>query len=215
MKLRPSEGSETPFSADVYFLDDLKGAAEDNKIKIVNLKADIVGIDETITFYNPVTFNGEDHKLKFVNKGQNLVFLQPSKINNLTVEADGTDSWTSTYAVQVYNGKGYSIKDSTFSGGNAGLLVNSADATIENVNVSGNSFGGIEVAKGSAPEASQTSSLTVKGTITNTTEEYGKPTIWIDGASEELSVNAEGLFSTTEVKEGQVQYYISEEHSVQ
>ena len=115
----------------------------------------------------------------FATTGQNLVFLKPSTVSNLIVEANGTDKWTSTYAVQVYNGKGYKINDCSFSCGNAGLLVNSATATVNNIDVSGNTFGGIEVSKGTAVKYGST--LTVSGTITNSSESYGKPTIWIDG----------------------------------
>lgn len=195
---------------DITTLDELKEAMSDSSIKTVNLKADIENINETITFENKVTFNGNGHKLGFAKTGQNLVFLQVSEINNVNVVAQGTDEWTSTYAMQVYNGEGYSISNSSFTGGNGGLLINGATATIENVNVSGNTFGGIEVSKGAA--ASKNSILYVEGTLTNDTEEYGKPTIWTDGEGQTV-IGADSMFTNSEIKEGQVQYYLVEENS--
>src|SRR5699024_3361428 len=116
--------------AEVATLDDLKKVMGDSTIKTVNLMADIENIGEVITFSNKVTFNGNGHKLAFTLTGQNLVFLQPSTVNDLTVESQGTDSWTSTYATQVYNGQGYVLNNVKFTGGNAGLLVNGATATV-------------------------------------------------------------------------------------
>lgn len=201
-------GSIDPDIANIYSLEDLKSAANNSAIKKVNLKADITDINEVITFNNSVTFDGEGFKLGFATTGQNLVFLKPSTVSNLIVEANGTDKWTSTYAVQVYNGKGYKINDCSFSGGNAGLLVNSATATVNNIDVSGNTFGGIEVSKGTAVKYGST--LTVSGTITNSSESYGKPTIWIDGKDDGNTVTATGLFSSDAVKDNQIQYYINE-----
>ena len=110
--------------------------------------------------------------------------------------------------MQVYKAKGYQINDCSLTGANGGLLVNGASATVKNLDVSGNTFGGIEVSKGA--KASEGSTLTVSGTITNTTEEYGKPTIWIDGKDDGNIVNADALFSTDTVKANQIQYYIEE-----
>lgn len=179
-------------------------------MKTVNLKASINDINETITLSNPVTFNGESNVLTFTTKGQNLVFLKPSIVNDLEVVSNGTNKWTSTYAIQVYNGTGYALNGCKCSGANAALLVNGASATVNNCDVSNNTFGGIEVSKGA--EADQSSSLTVTGSITNTTEAYGKPTIWIDGATAGNTVNADGLFSSDSIKADQVQYYLVEDN---
>lgn len=192
----------------MYTLDDLKLATSNKEVKTINLKASINDINETITFANPVTFNGESNTLTFTVTGQNLVFLKPSIVNDLEIVSNGTDKWTSTYAMQVYNGTGYAINGCKCSGANAALLVNGASATVNNCDVSQNTFGGIEVSKGKA--ASKASTLTITGSITNTTEEYGKPTIWIDGGADGNKVNATGLFSSNTIKADQVQYYIVE-----
>lgn len=198
--------------AEISTLDDLKKVMGDSTIKTVNLNKDVENIGEVITFSNKVTFNGNGHKLAFTTTGQNLVFLQPSTINDLTVESQGTDSWTSTYAAQVYNGKGYVLNNVKFTGGNAGLLVNGATATVTNIDVSGNTFGGIEVSKGSL--ATNPSTLYIEGKVVNTTEAYEKPTVWTDGEGVDNKVVGGNFFENAEVKAGQVQYYLVEANSI-
>ena len=197
---------------EVSTLDDLKKVMGDSAIKTVNLMADIENIGEVITFSNKVTFNGNNHKISFTLTGQNLVFLQPSTINDLTVKSQGTDSWTSTYATQVYNGQGYILNNVKFTGGNAGLLVNGATATVTNIDVSGNTFGGIEVSKGSL--ATNPSTLYIEGEVVNTTEAYEKPTVWTDGEGVDNKVVGGNFFENAEVKAGQVQYYLVEANSI-
>ena len=197
---------------EVSTLDDLKKVMGDSAIKTVNLMADIENIGEVITFSNKVTFNGNNHKISFTLTGQNLVFLQPSTINDLTVKSQGTDSWTSTYATQVYNGQGYILNNVKFTGGNAGLLVNGATATVTNIDVSGNTFGGIEVSKGSL--ATNPSTLYIEGEVVNTTEAYSKPTVWTDGEGVDNKVVGGNFFENAEVKAGQVQYYLVEANSI-
>lgn len=97
------------------------------------------------------------------------------------------------------------------TGGNAGILCNSAELTLgSNINVSGNAFGGIEVSKGKN-EQLRDSNLIVKKKIINTTEAYGKPTVWIDGSNATVD-DSTGMFSSDSVKEGQIQYYLNNEN---
>lgn len=162
-----------------------------------------------------VEIDGQNHTLTFSNTGRaaNLVVTADgATIKNLTVvnSADNTE-WTGTYCIQFYNGT-YDIANIKATGGNAGIIVNGASATIgENVDVSGNAFGGIEVSKGSV-EGLPNAQLTVSSPITNTTEAYGLPTVWTDGEGATV-IDQTGMFSNSEVKEGQVQYYVSEANS--
>lgn len=164
-----------------------------------------------------VTLDGRNHKLSFSNTGQvaNLVVTgSGAVVTNLTVEntADN-EEWTGTYCVQFYNGT-YDISHITATGGNAGIIVNASTATIgEGVDVSGNVFGGIEVSKGTQPGLGD-AQLTINSTITNTTEAYGKPTVWIDGEGASVVDNT-GMTSTTEVKEDQTQYYLDAGNATQ
>lgn len=161
--------------------------------------------------------DGQGHKLSFSNTGQGsnlVVTASGAVVKNLTVEntADNTD-WTGTYCVQFYNGS-YDISNIKATGGNAGIIVNGATATIgENVDVSGNVFGGIEVSKGTSASLGD-AKLTINNSIVNTTEAYGKPTVWIDGEGASVVDNT-GMTATTEVKENQTQYYLIEANSHQ
>lgn len=161
--------------------------------------------------------DGQGHKLSFSNTGQGsnlVVTASGTVVKNLTVEntADNTD-WTGTYCVQFYNGT-YDISNIKATGGNAGIIVNGSIATIgENVDVSGNVFGGIEVSKGTSASLGD-AKLTINNSIVNTTEAYGKPTVWIDGEGASVVDNT-GMTATTEVKENQTQYYLIEANSHQ
>lgn len=158
-------------------------------------------------------FDGNGKTITFNTTGQNFVAMQDATIENVTVEnAVADDNWSSTYGVQCYNGT-YTLKNVTSKGGNAGILVNSANVTLEGtIDVSDNAFGGIEVSKSSNPDMAN-STLNVNGaTIVNTSEAYGKPTIWTDGEGQTVT-GVENMFANSTVKEGQVQYYLTEENS--
>ena len=157
-----------------------------------------------------VSIDGQNHTLTFTNTGRsaNLVIVASGAVvENLTVANTADNSeWTGTYCVQFYNGE-YTISNLKATGGNVGIIVNGATATIgENVDVSGNSFGGIEVSKGTV-EGLGDAQLTVTSAIINTTEAYGKPTVWTDGEGA-IVIDQTGMTQNSEVKEGQVQYYI-------
>ena len=54
--------------------------------------------------------------------------------------------------------------------------------------------------------------LIITAPITNTTEEYGKPTVWIDGEGATVE-DSTGMTATSDVVEDQVQYYINAENA--
>lgn len=160
-----------------------------------------------------VSIDGQNHTITFTNTGQNLVIAATgAEIYNLkVVNTADTVTWNSTYGIQFYNGT-YDIHDISVTGANAGILINSSTATIgANVNVSGNNFGGIEVSK-SAGVGTSAAQATVTSKIVNTTEEYGKPTMWTDGEDATIVDNT-GMTATTAVKVGQTQYYLLAENA--
>lgn len=167
----------------------------------------------TVSVNRAVDIDGQDHTITFTNTGQNLVVLASgADVHNLTIQntAD-TVEWNSTYCIQYYNGT-YNIHDVKTTGGNAGILVNSSTATLGNgVDVSGNNFGGIEVSKSNSG-GMPASQLTVNEAIVNTTEAYGKPTVWTDG-EDAIVIDNTGMTTNSEVKEGQIQYYLNEANS--
>lgn len=176
-----------------------------SNITVPSGKLDITGVKE---------FNGNGKTITFNTTGQNLVSTTDGTvIENVVVDNTvATEDWSSTYCMQVYNGT-YTIRNCTLKGGNAGLLVNGANATLEGtIDISGNKFGGIEVSKGSA-SGLENSTLNVNGaTLVNTTEAYGKPTIWTDGEGNTVN-GVEAMFANSEVKPNQVQYYLVEANS--
>lgn len=195
--------------------EDLKQAIA-NGDKEVKLTDNITVASGNLNLGTTEHFDGNGKTISFGTTGQNLVSSHSGTIiENVTVENTvATEDWSSTYGIQCYNGD-YTIKNVTAKGGNAGILVNSANVTLEGtIDVSGNEFGGIEVSKSSNTQL-QPSTLNINGaTIVNTTEEFRKPTIWIDGAEDGNVVNgAESMFATTELVENQIQYYLEEKYS--
>lgn len=195
--------------------EDLKQAIANGE-ELVKLSDNITVASGNLDLGTTRYFDGNGKTISFGTTGQNLVSTNSgTTIENVTVENTvATEDWSSTYGIQCYNGN-YTIKNVTAKGGNAGILVNSANVTLEGtIDVSENEFGGIEVSKSSNTQL-QPSTLNINGaTIVNTTEEFRKPTIWIDGAEDGNVVNgAESMFATTELVENQIQYYLEEKYS--
>lgn len=217
MTVKESEGDEPEPEkpTEVATEEDLKQAIA-NGDKEVKLTDNITVASGNLNLGTTEHFDGNGKTISFGTTGQNLVSTHSGTIiENVTVENTvATEDWSSTYGIQCYNGD-YTIKNVTAKGGNAGILVNSANVTLEGtIDVSGNEFGAIEVSKSSNTQL-QPSTLNINGaTIVNTTEEFRKPTIWIDGAEDGNVVNgAESMFATTELVENQIQYYLEEKYS--
>ena len=162
----------------------------------------------------PITINGNGNKITQESVGKTFTMTADSTLEEVVIEstADNTE-WHSSYGVQLYTGT-HTIKDFKSSGGNAAIIVNGATANLEGtIDVSGNTFGGIEVCKGSNPELTAGVLNIGDATIINTTEEYGKPTIWIDGNTDsEGVVNGATKFTMVEIPHGdttQKQYYLN------
>ena len=190
----------------------MRAALENPDIETIALTSNF-STAATVSVGRAVDIDGQNHTITFTNTGQNLVVLASgASVHDLTIQntAETTD-WNSTYCIQYYNGT-YDIHDIKTTGGNAGILVNSSTATLgSGVDVSGNNFGGIEVSQSSNPHMSA-SQLTINSVIVNTTEAYGKPTVWTDGENATVVDNT-GMTANSEVKAGQVQYYLNEDNS--
>lgn len=191
----------------------LKNAIAEGK-KDIKLTKNITVKDGELDITGVEHFDGNRKTITFNTTGRNFVsrtngaIIENVVVNNTVAD----DTWSSTYGIQVYNGT-YTIKNCTAKGCNGGILINSSTATLEGIiDVSGNAFGGIEVSKSSSPELPN-ATLNINGaTIVNTTEEYAKPTIWTDGEGNTVN-GAEAMFTNSEIKEGQVQYYLVESNT--
>ncbi len=199
----------------VSTLAELLTALADSSITTINITANISGITETVVVGRAVTINGGGSTLTFTGLetatfDDGLTIQAPATINNLVVNAGLAvpTTWAGTYAIHVYNTTA-TLNNVTATNGNGGILVNGS--TIEltgTTTVSENGFGGIEVSKGAAIGLSN-SALTVTGTLVNSTEAYGKPTIWlINGQGTVTGTNVPTTTSTTIVT-GQTQYYLT------
>lgn len=169
---------------------ELRAALADVNVKTINITKDMT-IAAKVSITRDVTINGNSHKLTFT----------------------GIDSkvWGGHYVLQAYRCN-VILNDITLTGGNAGLLINGGKVTVKGtLDVSGNGFGGIEVAK--SGEFVPSLDLT-NATVKNTTEAYKLPTIWEDPSLEDsvLTENDNQTFWTKEIEAAngnmQWQYYL-------
>lgn len=147
--------------------------------------------------------------------GKILFATANSSYQNIIIGNSGdTVDWSSTYALQCYTGQ-HIINNAKLYGCNAGLLVNGSTVKLfGTIDVSNNTFGGIEVSKGSAPGLAPSKLDITNAKLVNQTESYGKPTIWIDGEDSSIGEVIGGDNLTVITKDGQKQYYIKAENSV-
>lgn len=201
---------------------DIAEALTDPDISELTLNAPIDTTSE-IQIDKPMTLDGAGNTVTKSEPGKAFTFTQDSTVENITIEntADNTE-WNSSYGVQFYTGE-HTVKNAKLTGGNAGIIANSATVNLEGtIDVSGNTFGGIEVCRSGAGTETRAATpagvLNINGaTILNSTEAYGKPTIWIDGNTDaEGIVNGAEAFTMVELPHGdgfQKQFYLDAKNS--
>lgn len=175
---------------------ELRAALDDTNVKTINITKDMT-LAAKVNIVRDVTINGNSHKL--------------------SMDLEDNTVWGGHYILQAYRCN-VTISDITLTGGNAGLLVNGAKVTVKGaLDVSGNGFGGIEIAK--SGEFAPSLDLT-NATLKNTTEAYKLPTIWEDPSLED-EVVAESEEQTLWLEEieaangnMQYQYYLDVGNSV-
>lgn len=166
-----------------------------------------------------------NHYIEILGNQQLLTTTFP-KIKSITLNGGGilngmnmrssTDNtkWNSAYHIHCYTGE-VDIIRSEFNGMNAGILVNGGTCRLlERIDLSGNTFGGVEVSKGKAEGLSASVLDLTNAELYNMSEAPGKPTIWIDGTTEDIG-KIEGLtpghlFDT--IYNDQKQYYMRQEN---
>ena len=214
--------------ATVSTADELKNALKEDSIDFIRLTKDITDISGSITVKQEVVIDGDGHTLSFAGLKKSdtgaddalIIAADNSVVKNLTVNAGLQDpkTWSGIYAVHVYNAKDIILENVTAAGANGGILVNSSNVALEdNINVSGNGFGGIEVSKGAHPVGDPLLKAESAYFI-NESEKNGLPTIWVDGtndidAAAELVEVPDNTFTTVLFAEGntkQVHYYLNE-----
>ena len=178
--------------ADVKNLIELKAALANTNITTINITSSFETAEQIIVS-RAVTINGGSKMIKFTG--------------------DAVD-WQGNYVMQVYNTKDVIINDLKLIGGDAALLVNGSEVTLDGtIDVSGNQFGGVEVSRGTEIGL-QNSTLTVTGILVNGTEAYSFPTIWlVENQGIITGVNIPATTSTT-IKPDQTQYYLVDTNAI-
>ena len=201
-------------TADVSDLQELEEALQNADIKLINITQDISS-DKTLEVNRPVMIKAKDgvKAITFENKnGIQVVNAGEVSFENIKIEVTGDEEgWQGIYALQVYGASKAVLNNVSATGADAGILVNGSEVTLEGVvDVSGNEFGGIEVAKGSLVETMPKLSGAAEN-LKNDTEEKGKPTVWIDKVSELTNavVEVTGLNESASEKD-QAHFFIGE-----
>lgn len=194
-------------------------AVTDTSVGSIEFSAPLNMSSET-QITHKITIDGNNQPITTSAQGKVLTFMAGANCNNIIIEstADNTD-WHSSYGIQFYTDEN-TLSNSKFSGCNAAILVNGGKLTLNGtIDVSNNTFGGIEVSKGSA-EGLDISILDVtNANIINTSEEYGKPTIWIDGITDEAGKvigvsNMTKIIFTKEDGTQQIHYYLNSKNTI-
>ena len=182
-----------PSIKDVTNEEELLAAVKDSQIKTINIVNDIT-TTQKVNVTRDVTINGNSHKIT-LNVGDNTV-------------------WGGHYVLQAYKAN-VTINDIALTGGNAALLVNGSNVVLNGkIDVSGNGFGGIELANA----AGVTPSINLENAnLVNTTEAYLLPTLWTDPVMEDVEVNYSGFAGNIIVDKGdheQTQYYLEKKNTL-
>ena len=194
---------------------ELEAALADSRIETIYLTGDFT-VDKTLKIVRAVEIIGQNGVKTITFENKNGIQLENAgavKLENVKVAVTGDEEgWQGLYALQAYGTSVVTLKDVAATGADGGILVNGAEVTLEGVvDVSGNEFGGIEVAKG----VDATTMPKLKGTAANlkndTEQSSGKPTIWIDKVSELTAavVEVSGL-NEKEVERDQLYFYLGE-----
>ena len=170
---------------------ELKAAVENVEVKNILLTADITLTDQLVINRELVLRGTDETANKVITvitgkvAGKAAVLIQENgnkaKLKDLTIVGPNTTAgeWdVGEYAIQVYKAKEVVLENVTVKNTNAGILVNSATVTVNNIVTERNEFGGIEVSKGEGVDTNP--KLTIQGK-SNHGDAEGKPAIWLDG----------------------------------
>ena len=156
--------------------EDLKRAISDTDVDTIVLNSNI-DTTEKITISRPIYIDGKGHTIKYTGT------FKGGKDNTV---------WDGKYVLQIYRTNA-TIKDIKLTGGNAGLLVNGSTVTLRGeIDVSGNGFGGVELAQGENVTEKVKLSLVDDAELVNTTDSDSKPTLWVPSDSDDAKLEIDG-----------------------
>ena len=168
-----------------------------------------------------VNIDGNNQPISTSTKGKVFTFLNGARCDNLVIESSADNTgWNSSYGIHFYTANN-SLNNATIKGFNAAILINGGELKLNGIiDISGNTFGGIEVSKGAA-SGLQSSLLDINNAkVINNSEEYGKPTIWIDGITDDIGKviganNMTQIIFTKEDGTQQIHYYLKPENAIE
>lgn len=147
-----------------------------------------------------------ENDLEFTEK-VNVTYPVSIEGNGHTIKGIDTEGWNGFYLLQFFKTEA-TLSNITLTGADAAILVNGSTLTlVGEIDVSGNEFGGIELSKGK----NVTTDLKLdasEASLSNATEDYGLPTLWIDG-DVDVEVIYDGLVIRNDVVLTQTQYYLN------
>ncbi len=162
--------------------EELINAIKDKSVDYISIGSDI-NTTQKITTTRDVTIDGNGHTLKYVG-----TFGSEKSTDNKV--------WGSIYILQIYKAN-VTIKDIKLTGGNAAILVNGGNVTLEGiVDVSGNGFGGIELGKGKDVTSTPTLNLDNDAKIVNTTDSNSSPSVWVPKDTDNALMIIDGVSKT-------------------
>ena len=167
---------------EVHNQSELKEALQDENVSTIILANDIE-TTEKINIMRPVTIDGANHTIRYVG-----TFGSSNSTDNTV--------WGGIYVLQVYKTTA-TIRNIKLTGGNAALLINGSTVKLEGtIDVSGNGFGGIEIAQGSGVTETPKLILDNNSNLINTTEDSNKPTLWVPENTKEVILEIGNLTFT-------------------
>ncbi|MGI6782461.1 MAG: immunoglobulin-like domain-containing protein [Acholeplasmataceae bacterium] len=154
-------------------------------IENITLTAKMKHLVATVTNETELTDALDDVEIIRIEFGDNITIVEDRLPLRSNLVIDGKNykiiqthvaGWDSDYAFQAYKKTGVVIKNLTFDGGDAALLVNGSEVTVENIKIMNMEYGGIEVSQGGGVTTAP--KLTVSDAIDYTSDKL--PTIWLD-----------------------------------
>lgn len=199
----------------VNSIEELKSAIADSAVSKIELTGPIVA-DGEMQIQRYIEIDGKNNIINTSEQNKVLTLMAGGYIKNLKLESTADNSeWSGAYGIHAYTND-VVLENVAAKGFNAAFNINGAVCDLKGtIDVSGNTFGGIEVSKGSSPKLTASILNIGEASLLNTTEVYGQPTIWVDGTTEDIGiVNGADDFTLAVIKE-QNQYYLDAEHAVE
>ena len=139
--------------------EDIKNAVANEDVQLIKLSGNIE-TSEALNITRDVSIDGQGNTLTVDASNKNAIVINAADTTrsdgeisisniNITFSGEAPVDWRGAYGINLYRAANVKLRDISVSNGNAGVLINGSSVTLEGiVDVSNNTFGGIEVSKG-------------------------------------------------------------------